>query len=214
MNALRSAFASFANNLTLGRFDEPGVNFGPLANRRGLENTKRLVADALDKGAEALASGQQPAQRNRGYFFEPTVLGNVPDQAEIMQTEPFAPVAPIAPFRDLSSARPSAPGAGRLRKILQRGPHPSRASKDAPIHRAIQRSGMMKSRPILGGLHHDTSGYKVSVQTGQKQPLDVTMPPERFLAGGNGPLRDAGLGSTFETRKTSPRARAIHPLSL
>jgi succinate-semialdehyde dehydrogenase/glutarate-semialdehyde dehydrogenase len=94
-------FASYADNLTLGRFDEPGVNFGPLANRRGLENTKRLVADALEKGAEVLTGGQQPAQRNRGYFFQPTVLGNVPDHAEIMQTEPFAPVAPIARFRDI-----------------------------------------------------------------------------------------------------------------
>jgi len=92
-------FAQVAKGLTLGRFDEPGVNFGPLANRRGLEHTKRLVKDAVDRGADVLAGGQAPAARNRGYFFEPTVLGHVSDDALIMQEEPFAPVAPITTFK-------------------------------------------------------------------------------------------------------------------
>lgn len=92
-------FAEVARSLKLGRYDEPGVNIGPLANSRGLEHTKKLVQDALSRGAELLAGGKPPADRNRGYFFEPTVLGRVNDDALIMQDEPFAPVAPITPFK-------------------------------------------------------------------------------------------------------------------
>jgi succinate-semialdehyde dehydrogenase/glutarate-semialdehyde dehydrogenase len=58
------------------------------------------VADALAKGAKLLAGGVQPSDRAHGYFFEPTVLGNVSDSAVIMSEEPFAPIAPIAPFHD------------------------------------------------------------------------------------------------------------------
>jgi succinate-semialdehyde dehydrogenase/glutarate-semialdehyde dehydrogenase len=92
-------FAEIARSLKLGRFDEPGVNMGPLANRRGLDHTKKLVDDALSHGAKVLAGGAAPASRNRGYFFEPTVLGHVPDEALIMQDEPFAPIAPITTFQ-------------------------------------------------------------------------------------------------------------------
>jgi succinate-semialdehyde dehydrogenase/glutarate-semialdehyde dehydrogenase len=99
-DAFAEKFAAYARSLKLGRFDEAGVNLGPLANLRGLAHTKQLVADALAKGAKVLAGGAQPSDRTQGYFFEPTVLGNVPDSALIMSEEPFAPIAPIAPFRD------------------------------------------------------------------------------------------------------------------
>lgn len=92
-------FTEVAKALKLGRFDEAGVNFGPLANSRGLDHTKRLVNDAVARGAEVLAGGKAPASHNRGYFFEPTVLGRVTDDALVMQEEPFAPVAPITTFK-------------------------------------------------------------------------------------------------------------------
>ncbi len=93
-------FAEVAKGLKLGRGCEEGVTMGPLANARGLETTKTLVADAIEKGAELLAGGRAPAGFNRGFFYEPTVLGCVPDHARIMIEEPFAPIAPIATFRD------------------------------------------------------------------------------------------------------------------
>ena len=40
----------------------------------------------------------------RGYFFEPTVLAHVPDDAQLMQVEPFGPIAPIRPFTELEEA--------------------------------------------------------------------------------------------------------------
>jgi succinate-semialdehyde dehydrogenase/glutarate-semialdehyde dehydrogenase len=60
-----------------------------------------LVKDAIERGAKLLAGGQQPANHDRGYFFEPTVLGDVPDDAIIMNEEPFAPIAPLSRFTDL-----------------------------------------------------------------------------------------------------------------
>ncbi len=91
-------FAEKAAALKIGRGLEDGVTMGPLANSRGLDNAKALVKDALDRGADLLAGGKTPAGHNRGYFFEPTVLGCVPDDARIMNDEPFGPVAPIATF--------------------------------------------------------------------------------------------------------------------
>jgi len=93
-------FAELAKSLKLGRGGDDGVTMGPLANTRGLETTKALVADALERGAALLAGGKAPAGFNRGYFFEPTVLGRVPDAARIMVEEPFAPIAPITTFRE------------------------------------------------------------------------------------------------------------------
>jgi len=78
---------------------DEGTEMGPLANRRGLQTIQEMVADAKARGAEVLAGGQVPAGSNRGYFFEPTVLGRVPDDALIMREEPFGPVAPIATFK-------------------------------------------------------------------------------------------------------------------
>lgn len=92
-------FAEVAKSLKIGRGMDEGVQMGPLANRRGLETIKDLVDDARKRGAEILAGGNVPADANRGYFFEPTVLGHVPDDARIMVEEPFGPVAPLTTFR-------------------------------------------------------------------------------------------------------------------
>lgn len=93
-------FAEVARGLKLGRGLDDGVQMGPMANRRGLTTIEEMTADALDRGAELLAGGQRPKDLNHGYFFEPTVLGRVPDDARVMVDEPFGPIAPITTFRD------------------------------------------------------------------------------------------------------------------
>lgn len=103
-------FAEVAKSLKLGRGCDVGVTMGPMANARGLEGIKELVADALDCGAELLAGGKTPAELNRGYFFEPTVLGHVPENARIMNEEPFGPAAPITTFKSLEEVLPRANG--------------------------------------------------------------------------------------------------------
>ncbi len=89
-------FAERAKSVKVGNGVEDGVVMGPLIAARRLEVMERFVADARDHGAEVTAGGERLG--NRGYFYAPTVLKDVPDSARIMSEEPFGPLAPIAHF--------------------------------------------------------------------------------------------------------------------
>ena len=104
-----SIYDSFADTFTeraaatvVGNGTEDGVEMGPTANDRRVPVLTDLVEDAVAKGAELRTGGAR--RGNKGYFFEPTVLANVPDTAQIMQTEPFGPIAVLNPVRDLDEA--------------------------------------------------------------------------------------------------------------
>ena len=76
---------------------EAGTTMGPLANPRRITAMETLIGDAVRHGAEVRTGGNRIG--NKGNFFEPTVLTNVPRDARIMNEEPFGPVAVISPFR-------------------------------------------------------------------------------------------------------------------
>jgi succinate-semialdehyde dehydrogenase / glutarate-semialdehyde dehydrogenase len=97
-DAFSSRFAEIAKSLRIGRGLDDGVQVGPMANQRGLETVQKMTEDALSHGAELLAGGKTPVGSNKGYFIEPTVLGRVPDDALVMNEEPFGPIAPITTF--------------------------------------------------------------------------------------------------------------------
>src|SRR5579863_881684 len=69
---------------------------GPLAHLRRVEAMESFVADAQAKGAKVRTGGKRIG--NKGFFFEPTVLTDVPTSARIMNEEPFGPVAIINRF--------------------------------------------------------------------------------------------------------------------
>ena len=96
------AFAAKAAAIKVGDGRDPSSQMGPLANHRRLEAMERFVADAKGKGARLLAGGSRIG--NRGYFYPLTVLAEVPDDARVMQEEPFGPLAVINPVRDLDEA--------------------------------------------------------------------------------------------------------------
>ncbi len=75
---------------------EPGVQVGPLINQAAQDDAGAFVADALKHGAELLCGGEKLAQP--GFFFAPTVLGNVPPASRCMRQEIFAPIAAVASF--------------------------------------------------------------------------------------------------------------------
>ncbi len=81
---------------------DPNVEMGPLANERRLAAMARMVDDAVSTGAELLTGGSRIGET--GYFFEPTVLANVPDNAAVMQEEPFGPLAIVNPVDSLDTA--------------------------------------------------------------------------------------------------------------
>ena len=69
---------------------------GPMANPRRPEAMERLIGDAVAKGGTLHTGGERIG--NQGFFYEPTVLSEVPLEAAIMNEEPFGPVAIINPY--------------------------------------------------------------------------------------------------------------------
>jgi len=82
--------------LTVGRGTEEGVDVGPLVDAAQRDKVAELVGDAVSRGAKVLVGGS--AGEGPGYFFEPTVLGEVPQDARLLGEEIFGPVAPVATF--------------------------------------------------------------------------------------------------------------------
>src|SRR5580704_3437535 len=72
------------------------VDMGPLASKRELTRYLRILDEATTHGAKVLAGGDRPAHLARGWFVNPTVLGEVSPEAPIMNDETFGPVAPVS----------------------------------------------------------------------------------------------------------------------
>lgn len=94
-------FAARTRAVSTGHGLDAATAMGPLANVRRPGAIEALVDDAAAKGARVMAGGKRGTS---GYFFEPTLLADVPDSADIMNNEPFGPVAVAAPFADLDDA--------------------------------------------------------------------------------------------------------------
>src|SRR5215510_2095913 len=90
-------FTENAKAIKLGDGMEKDTTMGPLANPRRLDAMDSFVADAKARGGKVVAGGNRSG--NQGYFFEPTVVTDVPDDSKIMTEEPFGPVAPIVTFK-------------------------------------------------------------------------------------------------------------------
>ena len=88
--------------LKVGRGTEDDVKVGPLIDQPSREKVAELVQDALDKGATRVVGGEIPD--GRGYFYPPTVLGGVPEEARVFKEEIFGPVAPVGAFESEEDA--------------------------------------------------------------------------------------------------------------
>jgi succinate-semialdehyde dehydrogenase/glutarate-semialdehyde dehydrogenase len=82
--------------LPIGRGVENGVVVGPLIDAAARGKVSSLVEDAVNRGAEVVVGGK-PLDRD-GYFYPPTVLTNVPEDAQMRHEEIFGPVAPVVAF--------------------------------------------------------------------------------------------------------------------
>ncbi len=91
-------FAARAKALKVGSGLEDSTQMGPLINKRRREAIEAIVADASDKGGKILTGGGVPSDRNAGYFFQPTVITNLPDDARALAAENFGPIAAITSF--------------------------------------------------------------------------------------------------------------------
>ena len=92
------AFTKAFSSQVLGDGLDAATTMGPLAHKRRVGAMEQLVADACNRGASIVTGGKTLSRP--GNFFPPTVLLNTPDDARVMQEEPFGPVVPITPFRE------------------------------------------------------------------------------------------------------------------
>ncbi|HYF60423.1 MAG TPA: NAD-dependent succinate-semialdehyde dehydrogenase [Burkholderiaceae bacterium] len=95
-------FIEATRKIKVGSGLEADVRMGPLAHERRLPAMAELVEDAIDRGARVELGGTRIG--DRGFFWAPTVLTQVPDDSKVMTTEPFGPIAPCVPYRDLDDA--------------------------------------------------------------------------------------------------------------
>ncbi len=92
-----SKLAERMGAMKIGRGSEEGVEVGPLIDGTQRDKVAELVTDAVGKGAKVLTGGE--SEGGRGYFYKPTVLTDISDDAQLLQEEIFGPVAPVKGFR-------------------------------------------------------------------------------------------------------------------
>jgi len=98
------ALARRAGELRLGRGDDPATELGPLVSDGQRARVEDLVAEARERGAEALSGGRRPDVGLPGWFYEPTVLAGGDGSPRLEREEVFGPVVTVAPFADEDEA--------------------------------------------------------------------------------------------------------------
>jgi succinate-semialdehyde dehydrogenase/glutarate-semialdehyde dehydrogenase len=94
--AFAEKLAARIGGLKVGRGTDDGIQVGPLIDEAQRSKVAELVEDAVAKGAKVLTGGARID--GQGYFYEPTVLSQVPADADLLSEEIFGPVAPITTF--------------------------------------------------------------------------------------------------------------------
>jgi succinate-semialdehyde dehydrogenase/glutarate-semialdehyde dehydrogenase len=92
-------FIGATGRIKVGSGLDADTKMGPLAHERRLPAMAEFVEDATARGARIEIGGKRLGER--GYFWAPTVITNVPDDSKVMTMEPFGPLAPCVPFKDL-----------------------------------------------------------------------------------------------------------------
>ena len=85
--------------IRVGNGLEPGTQMGPLAHARRVASMERFLDDAGQRGAKVLTGGARIG--STGFFFAPTVITDLPDDAMLMVDEPFGPLAPVTRFKHI-----------------------------------------------------------------------------------------------------------------
>ncbi|WP_026621808.1 succinate-semialdehyde dehydrogenase / glutarate-semialdehyde dehydrogenase [Ensifer sp. WSM1721] len=130
-------FVKAAEAVKVGNGLDSGTTMGPLANGRRLEAMESLVADAVSWGGKIATGGERIG--NRGNFYKPTVLTDVPLSARILNEEPFGPIAVVSPFSTYEAAITEA---NRLPYGLAAYAYTTSGKTSAALSRDIQ-SGMI-----------------------------------------------------------------------
>ncbi|KAI9660745.1 MAG: hypothetical protein M1831_003437 [Alyxoria varia] len=93
------AMTNFLKSIKVGSQNEEGVMLGPLQNSMQYEKVKEFYADSKSKGYK-FAFGSPDVEASKGYFIQPAVIDNPPNDSRIIQEEPFGPIVPCQPWTD------------------------------------------------------------------------------------------------------------------
>lgn len=96
------AMGKHMDAISVGNGLDSGTTMGPLFAKRRIEVMEKFISDATDRGAKVVKGGNRIG--NNGWFFEPTLLDDVEDDALIMREEQFGPVAPVTRFDNFDDA--------------------------------------------------------------------------------------------------------------
>lgn len=102
LEPLIAELAAVARATRLGDGLDPATQLGPLTNRAQLERVHDLVVDAQRASGDAITGGEPLARP--GWFYPPTLVTGLADDARLVREEQFGPVLPILPFRELDDA--------------------------------------------------------------------------------------------------------------
>ncbi len=91
-------FVENMKGIRVGDGLETGTEMGPLAHERRVPTMNRFVDDAVKLGGKVVLGGQ--AMDRQGYFFAPTIVTDLPEDALLMTEEPFGPIAPVVRFKE------------------------------------------------------------------------------------------------------------------
>ena len=97
-----SELGELARAVRVGDGLDPESQLGPVNNRPQFERVQELVEDAKRAGAKVVAGGQRLGER--GYFYAPTIVGELGDGVRLVDEEQFGPVLPVVAYRDLDEA--------------------------------------------------------------------------------------------------------------
>jgi betaine-aldehyde dehydrogenase len=103
-DALVDALSTACSSQVIGDPFDPLSGIGPLATDRQRANVERYIAIGKAEGATLACGGSRPKGLSKGYYFEPTVFGNVDNLSAIGQDEIFGPVLSVIPAADEADA--------------------------------------------------------------------------------------------------------------
>lgn len=95
------ALSGVAKSLKVGSSNDEGVMLGPIQNEMQYEKVKTFFKDTKDKGYK-FALGGGDVEASKGYFVQPTIIDNPPEDSMIVTEEPFGPIVPVQSYSSIS----------------------------------------------------------------------------------------------------------------
>ena len=164
----RDGFVERAKALRVGSGLDASVQMGPMANPRRPEAMDRLIGGSVAAGAKLHAGGQRLG--DRGFFYQPSVLSEVPRDADIMNEEPFGPVAIINPY---GSEQEMIEEANRLAYGLAAYSWTNDARRQKRLAREVESGMFCVNTTTLGGPDAPFGGVKWSGHGHENGPEGV-----------------------------------------